>query len=632
MAEQKKGGNLFGAVNALKKAPEEPEEDADERERRKFNADTVCGRIARSKYFEWITLSVIVFNALYLGYDCDYNARWGKPEELYASSLYGFMVFDNLFCIYFTAEVVIRFIGYVDKMTGLSDKPFLFDCFLVFFMILETWVLAVLGPIDALKQVSILRLLRLTRLFRMAKLMRYFPELQLIVKGMAAAVRSVGCAAILLVLVLYVFAIIFTNEYHQGSKPDDDEDILEIEQLFGSLGKSMRHLLIMGTIMDDITACTNAIRTTGNFGMLMVFFVCVLVSAFTLFNMLLGILCEVVEATEQGEKQKEEEEKLDALLMKFFKTMDLDGNGQISRNEFMKMSQSPEIMDSLSKLEIKQREFSKYAELLFTPKGPPKFDEEGFEILPTLSYTDAVNMIMRLRPGQNVNACDFEYFKQSVLNNNKTIDGYLTSLEKLLEEAAGLDEEEEFEAQASPESDVGPDSNERRPSKDSGDRPPAGRARRPSLDNGRGSVPRAKAASKSRTAASIKALARAGGPSVTAAPPVASRWTLIDEASPRSPFSPGGRRGTVPEEEIAKRLTQLAEKRQTLSGNLRVTASPNGGGRIQGYYNMSHTGSTFRTTNTSQSPNFQRNPYQPDYIEDGEFDDAPFSPQQMTFS
>merc|ERR1719345_454462 len=105
-------------------------------------------------------------------------------------------------------------------------------------MVVETWVLAFIGPIAALKQVSILRLLRLTRLFRMAKLMRYFPELQLIVKGMLAAVRSVGCATILLLLVLYVFAIIFTNEYHQGHVADDDPDIPEISMLFGSLGKS----------------------------------------------------------------------------------------------------------------------------------------------------------------------------------------------------------------------------------------------------------------------------------------------------------------------------------------------------------------------------------------------------------
>merc|ERR1719162_1742937 len=107
-----------------------------------------------------------------------------------------------------------------------------------------------------------LRLVRLVRIACMGKLMRFFPELAIIVKGMVAAVRSVGCTAILLVLVMYVFSIIFTDAFHQGKIADDDEDIPEIAVLFGSMGKSMRHLFIMGTILDDITACTNTIRTS----------------------------------------------------------------------------------------------------------------------------------------------------------------------------------------------------------------------------------------------------------------------------------------------------------------------------------------------------------------------------------
>ena len=52
----------------------------------------------------------------------------------------------------------------------------------------------------------------------MGKIMRYCPELQLLVKGMVAAVRSVSVALGLLMLVLYIFSIIFTAEYHQGLK------------------------------------------------------------------------------------------------------------------------------------------------------------------------------------------------------------------------------------------------------------------------------------------------------------------------------------------------------------------------------------------------------------------------------
>merc|ERR1719191_2733181 len=103
-------------------------------------------------------------------------------------------------------------------------------------MDVETYVLAFVASGGGLKQLSVLRLLRLLRITRMGKLMRFFPELQIIVKGMVAAVRSVGCTAILLILVLYVWAILFTSEYHQGNQLDTDDTLTQAEQYFGSMG------------------------------------------------------------------------------------------------------------------------------------------------------------------------------------------------------------------------------------------------------------------------------------------------------------------------------------------------------------------------------------------------------------
>lgn len=640
-------GGLFSAVNALRDAPEEDEGAAEEREKALFHENTICGKIARSKIFEWSTLGVIVLNALYLGYDCDYNARWGKPDDLYASTLYGFMIFDNFFCLFFTAEVVIRFAGYKKKMSCLN-KPFFFDLFLVALMIVETWILAFLGPIAAMKQVSILRLLRLARLFRMAKLMRYFPELQLIVKGMVAAVRSVGSAGFLLVLVLYVFAIIFTNEYHQGLKADDAEDITDIEMLFGSMGKSMRHLLIMATILDDITACCNAIRASGSIMMLLLFMCCVMISSFTLFNMLLGILCEVVEATEAGEKEKEEQKKLRETMMEFFKTMDLDANGSISRNEFLQMSNNEDIMNDLEKLDIDHKQFEKYAELLFTPK------EDGGP-LPSLQYKDAVTMIMRLRPGQSVNACDFEYFKNVVMQGSRETDRYLTSLETLLEEAAGVDHEEESDEsisqiapyhQANSDSEevalksISPMSNDPLRQASHANDPPlavsnakvgqrnSGKlSRQVSPPSAGGGAGRSKAGS--RGGPTIRTLAQSQTAGVAAVPPVASRWATPpeegeDPVSPLPPSPQPGRRSLRGEEMVAERLNHLAEKRRAVSLSLRASMGHVGPGTNKPV-------STFHMTQYSNSMRAAP-PYAKNSSEGAADDEQPFSPQGFSFS
>lgn len=428
-----KDGKLFSEINALRHQSKTPLESGD-LDNLKFNEKTCMGRLAANKYFEYATLGVIVINALYLGYDCDYSTRWGKPEDLYSSPLWGFMFMDNFFCAFFTMEVVVRFLGYKVKSHSCTDISYLFDLALVTLMVGETWILAFIGPIDALKQVSILRLLRLTRLLRMGKLLRYLPELQLIVKGMIAAVRSVSCAGILLILVLYVFAIIFTNEYHQGLKEDDDPDLTVAEVFFGSMGKSMRHLLIMGTILDDLTACTNAIRASESIPMLLVFMVCIIISSFTIFNMLIGILCEVMEATSDSEKRSNQEIEITQVMLGFFSTMDIDGNGLISRQEFVNMRDHPQVMASIAKLGIDHKSFNKYAELLFLPKIPG-------EPAQALQYNEAVAMIMKLRPGSKINRCDFAHFRRNVTQDNRLMHRYLDDILETLDTCDAAKEE-----------------------------------------------------------------------------------------------------------------------------------------------------------------------------------------------
>merc|ERR1719240_1229050 len=128
----------------------------------------------------------------------------------------------------------------------MKDGWFKFDSFLCILMVLETWVLPSLVsdggglPIDT----SMLRLLRLLRLSRMMRLLRKCPELITLLKGMAAAVRSVGSTLVLLVCFMYVFAIIF----RQQAKGNE-----ALEDYFGSMGLCFWTLLLHGTLLDDIT-------------------------------------------------------------------------------------------------------------------------------------------------------------------------------------------------------------------------------------------------------------------------------------------------------------------------------------------------------------------------------------------
>jgi len=426
--------HLFKEVNNLRKGV--PDKDQDAIDRQKLNS-TIFGKLAANKIFEGTTLGFIVLNAGFIGYDADFSARQKGPENLYdcedfaPSDCYQFIIFENLFAVYFTAEVVIRFLAYKRKIDGLWDPWFMFDSTLVLFMVVETWVLPIVGASGPLAQLSVLRLLRLLRITRMAKLMRFFPELQIIVKGMVAAVRSVLCTAVLLILILYVWAILFTSEYHQGDA--DDADCEGAVALFGSMGKSMRHLFIMGTILDDITLCCNSIRgSSKGTAMLSAFIIFVLISSFTMLNMLIGILCEVVCATGEGERNKNTEAHVRESITTLFHKMDKDGSGDITRDEFISMKKDKNVMSALQELEVKAKHFEMYADLMFKP------EEEGGE-MPTFDFEKTINMIMRLRPGTKVSALDFASFQMTVYKNHDRLRKHITTIEKMTTMLTGHD-------------------------------------------------------------------------------------------------------------------------------------------------------------------------------------------------
>merc|ERR1719359_1075478 len=130
-------------------------------------------------------------------------------------------------------------------------------------MILETWIMAMISIIigedlASIGPLSALRLLRLLRLARVGRLMRFVPELGKLVKGMVKAARSVIFILIFLVLVIYVFAIIFTSTLSDRSKfplspycgenetiddgeciPEGEFEFLVAQDLFATMGDAI---------------------------------------------------------------------------------------------------------------------------------------------------------------------------------------------------------------------------------------------------------------------------------------------------------------------------------------------------------------------------------------------------------
>jgi hypothetical protein len=325
--------------------------------------------IAKSPVFENVTLGVISINAAYIALDTD----WNKEEPLTPTNTYSlteshafFQFMEHSFCVYFFFEWTCRFMAFKIKSNGLKDGWFVFDSVLVFMMVMETWVMTIImaamgGGANPVGGTSILRLFRLLRLSRLLRMLRSLPELMILIKGMVTAMKSVAYVMALLVLITYVFAIAFT-QLAVGTEVGDD--------LFANIAHSMYSLLIYATLLDDLIDFTDALRLE-MWVLLVLAFIYISLAALTVMNMLIGVLCEVVSAVAESERDDIRTETLTHKMREVVEALDKDKNNKLSYKEFGEIMGKPDALTALEDVGVSPVGIVDFAELFFFEDGKP---------------------------------------------------------------------------------------------------------------------------------------------------------------------------------------------------------------------------------------------------------------------
>lgn len=319
------------------------EESGPPKEWAKFHDSGICQRIVKASAFDVGASTLILLNAIWIGVDTDINDS--SPEVVPI-----FLVGENFFCVGFTFEIVVRFIAHKSKKVFATDGWCQFDTVLVSVMVFETWIIPFVGAGgSAMGNLTILRILRLLRLLRISRLFRLVPELGILVKGMAAAARSTLSTLGLLTGIIYVFAILITKWAKDTAIPlsEQEGDISdwgaeyrpaevgsEFLELFGDIPRSMFTLFQMMT-MEDWSHITRACMHISPF--LVVFYLLfILITTFTMLNMLIGVMCEVVTVTAAAERSREMLNQAYEILVGVFNAMDVDKSGSLSGDEYDK--------------------------------------------------------------------------------------------------------------------------------------------------------------------------------------------------------------------------------------------------------------------------------------------------------
>jgi hypothetical protein len=347
--------------------------------------------IARDQYFENLTLSIIAMNALWIAVDTDNN-----DADMYLDAEVVFQIAENLFCVYFTFEWLVRFLSFKRKRDGLKDNWFIFDSFLVIISVAETWCMTLFiygsssgGSGGGLGNAGVLKLFRLVRLSRMARMARLFkamPELMIMIKGMRVAMRSVFFTLCLLVCIVYVFAIAFVQLMgpRGALQPLSDEWFEEAGGFFPTVSKAMVTLLLGGTMPDEAALIVPVGAEHPIMWILIMMFI--LLAGLTVMNMLVGVLCEVVSVVSSVEKE--------ALLVNFVKNqlqemlvetgIDADGDNNISKGEFDALLEKPEAARALQEVGVDVVGLVDYSDFIFN---------KGAE----LTFGDFMDVVLQLR-------------------------------------------------------------------------------------------------------------------------------------------------------------------------------------------------------------------------------------------
>merc|ERR1740130_1225877 len=123
-------------------------------------------------------------------------------------------------------------------------------------MILDTWIIMSIMKVQGdpiAIPVQPLRMLRLFKLTRMARLMKAFPELVTMIKGLIRSLRAISSSGILVGLMTYTWAILL----HMLLKDEhefNDRLYTQSNMNFATITNCMWILLMDGTLMLDNAA------------------------------------------------------------------------------------------------------------------------------------------------------------------------------------------------------------------------------------------------------------------------------------------------------------------------------------------------------------------------------------------
>merc|ERR1719199_697543 len=161
---------------------------------------------------------LIVANCAIIGWQAETRNPQGATLALNA-------LIEHIFTFLFSAELILC--AFVFNWTFWFDRENHLDIFLVTLSVLNSWILTPAGvKADFLRKATVLRILRLVRIARNFK--RQFKEMWQLLRGLVDSFETLVWTYVMMLCVLYFFAITATTLFGKMGAFDSDEIAKEI--------------------------------------------------------------------------------------------------------------------------------------------------------------------------------------------------------------------------------------------------------------------------------------------------------------------------------------------------------------------------------------------------------------------
>ncbi|MDG2468649.1 MAG: ion transporter [Pirellulaceae bacterium] len=243
----------------------------------------LCRKLVESNGFTQVITFLIILNSILIGFELDYPSSWITMIQSWI--LCGFVL-----------EIAIRWTGKKSVAEYVSEGWNWFDVVLVALAFIpEAWI----------SNPEMLTAFRILRVFRIFRLNKAFPELQVITKVLLKSSVSLFFVCLLMLIVLYLYAIIGVILFRGGSEVITG--IGPITDPFGSVPEAMFSMFRVLTGEDWTDFRYDLLDTSGgtNDTIVSLFFLSFfIISAFLLLNIVVGAVVNNYDQV-MGEEQKE---------------------------------------------------------------------------------------------------------------------------------------------------------------------------------------------------------------------------------------------------------------------------------------------------------------------------------------